>query len=321
MAGFSLLALLDDISSVLDDVTTMAKVAAQKTAGVLGDDLALTAKQVFGVRAQRELPVVMSVAKGSLINKLFLIPLALLLSVFWPWLITPLLMIGGAYLCAEGGEKIWGRLIHKKKHSEPPQAPTSTSAPPEPINNDLANQPKPEIALADDPALLALMALEKKKIAGAIRTDIVLSTEIIVIALGSIPMDVSLGLRTALLMAVGFLMTIVVYGSVALIVKLDDIGYFLTQKFPTIKLIRRLGDGLILAAPILMKILAFGGTIAMFMVGGGILIHGIPVLAHSAESWPIWEPLMNAIWGFAAGTLLWPLVLAWEWIWAKRGKK
>ncbi|MDR2142166.1 MAG: DUF808 domain-containing protein [Deltaproteobacteria bacterium] len=296
MAGFSLLALLDDIGTVLDDVAVMAKVAARKTAGVLGDDLALTAQQVFGVRAKRELPVVLSVAKGSLLNKLILIPGALLISAFAPWLITPLLMIGGAYLCAEGGEKIHRHLIQRKKPH-----PAAMSQESEAMAPELATLTPPELEV-----------LEKKKISGAIKTDFVLSTEIIVIALGSIPLATSLAIRAALLVVVGLLMTGGVYGFVAFIVKLDDIGYWLVKKYPTQILLRKLGNALVVAAPVLMKVLTLVGTLAMFMVGGGILAHGLPFVAHLGENWPIWPPLLSGLWGLLAGVILHPTFLGLE---------
>jgi predicted DNA repair protein MutK len=331
MAGFSLLALLDDISAVLDDVAVMAKVAARKTAGVLGDDLALTAQQVFGVKAKRELPVIMSVAKGSLINKLFLIPGALLLSVFWPWLISPLLMIGGSYLCAEGAEKVFHRLFHKKPSLNPSSASSSSDSS---ISESLTastwlNQtiPAESVAVASRPPISEpispemadqqLAELEKKKISGAIKTDFVLSTEIIVIALGSIPLGVSLGVRALLLVAVGVLMTGVVYGFVALIVKLDDIGFWLVNKYPNHKLIRKWGNSLVLAAPILMKVLTLIGTLAMFMVGGGIIAHGFPFLAHVGDNWPIWKPLVDTGWGLVIGAIIHPIFLGLGFLFAK----
>jgi predicted DNA repair protein MutK len=352
--AFSLLALLDDISVVLDDVAVMAKIAARKTAGVLGDDLALTAQQVFGVRAKRELPVVLSVAKGSLINKLILIPGALLLSYFVPWLINPLLMIGGAYLCAEGGEKIIHYFIHGSKgHSESeleaelesvrqtealssptpatqtPTAETPTleaaspdAASPEALNSEASaldapppNAPNP--AALSGLSLAELESLEKKKISGAIKTDFVLSTEIIVIALGSLKPDISLALRAVILVLVGLAMTGGVYGVVAFIVKLDDIGYWLVKKRPDVAVARTFGNGLILAAPVLMKALTVIGTAAMFMVGGGILVHGIKPLAHLLETWPVWPLALQAIFGLLAGLVLQPIILGLETLYHK----
>ncbi|WP_421200898.1 DUF808 domain-containing protein [Aeromonas enteropelogenes] len=250
MAGTSLLALLDDIASVLDDVALMTKVAAKKTAGVLGDDLALNAEQVSGVRAERELPVVWAVAKGSLRNKLILVPAAIAISALVPWLITPLLMLGGAYLCFEGAEK----LVHKFLPHEEAHATQD-----EPIPDDLA-------------------AFEQQKVKGAIRTDFILSAEIIVIALGTVQ-GASLALQLSVVAGIALLMTVGVYGLVGLIVKLDDIGLHLLQKPDGSALRRSVGQGLLVTAPRLMHLLALVGTIAMFMVGGGILMHGLP-FAH-----------------------------------------
>ncbi len=262
MAGASLLALLDDIASVLDDVALMTKVAAKKTAGVLGDDLALNAQQVSGVRAERELPVVWAVAVGSLKNKLILVPAALAISRFIPWLVMPLLMVGGLYLCFEGVEKLvhyWlqrgGDEDHEAQHAEQLAA-----------------------ALSDETVDLA--ALEADKIKGAIRTDFVLSAEIVVIALGTVA-DQSFSTQVAVLSGIGLLMTIGVYGVVAGIVKIDDLGLHLLTR--SSGLARTVGKGLLLAAPLLMKALTVIGTAAMFMVGGGILTHGIPPLHHLIE--------------------------------------
>ena len=255
MAGTSLLALLDDIASVLDDVALMTKVAAKKTAGVLGDDLALNAEQVSGVRAERELPVVWKVAKGSFRNKLILVPAAIAISALIPWLITPLLMLGGAYLCFEGAEK----LAHKFLPHDRGETASSVEA------------------LPDD-----LEAFEQQKVKGAIRTDFILSAEIIVIALGTVQGS-SLGLQIAVVAGIALLMTVGVYGLVGLIVKLDDIGLHLLQKPDASVLRRALGRGLLVTAPRLMHLLALVGTIAMFMVGGGILVHGWPFAHHLIE--------------------------------------
>ena len=255
MAGTSLLALLDDIASVLDDVALMTKVAAKKTAGVLGDDLALNAEQVSGVRAERELPVVWKVAKGSFRNKLILVPAAIAISALIPWLITPLLMLGGAYLCFEGAEK----LAHKFLPHDSGETASSAQA------------------IPDD-----LEAFEQQKIKGAIRTDFILSAEIIVIALGTVQGS-SLGLQIAVVAGIALLMTVGVYGLVGLIVKLDDIGLHLLQKPDASVLRRALGRGLLVTAPRLMHLLALVGTIAMFMVGGGILVHGWPFAHHLIE--------------------------------------
>jgi predicted DNA repair protein MutK len=252
MAGASLLALLDDIATILDDVAVMTKVAAKKTAGVLGDDLALNAQQVTGVRAERELPVVWAVGVGSLKNKLILVPAALAISALLPIAITPLLMLGGLYLCFEGVEK----LAHKWLH-----------APAE----DHAHHAE-QLALLADPAV-DLVAMEKDKIKGAIRTDFVLSAEIIVIALGTVD-DKPFGTQVAVLAGIGLLMTVGVYGFVAAIVKMDDAGAWLLQRGGRLQAV--VGRGLLLVAPKLMKALTVIGTAAMFMVGGSILMHGIP---------------------------------------------
>lgn len=300
MAATSLLALIDDIATVLDDVSAMTKVAARKTAGVLGDDLALNAQQVVGVRAERELPVVWGVALGSLKNKVILIPAALLISVWAPWAITPLLMLGGAYLCFEGVEK----LAHKFLHSQ---------------EEDAQHEAALKEALRDPNRDLA--ALEKEKIRGAIRTDFVLSAEIIVITLGVVA-EASLATQLGALVGIGLLMTVGVYGLVAGIVKLDDLGLYLSRREDDAALAtlqRRLGRGLLGAAPVLMRVLAVVGTAAMFLVGGGILTHSLPILheaihalahASAAAPWigPALEPLttalLNALIGICAGALV-----------------
>ena len=260
MAGASLLALLDDIASILDDVALLTKAATKKTAGVLGDDLALNAQQVAGVRANRELPVVWAVAKGSLVNKAILVPAALAISAVAPWAIVPLLMAGGLFLCYEGFEKIWHRLMHRAQvHGQR-----------EELRQALV-----------DPAV-DLVALEKNKIKGAIRTDFILSAEIIVIALGTVAAS-SFGVRVAVLVGIALLMTVGVYGLVAGIVKLDDAGLYLTQRTgdgALQSLARGLGRGVLSFAPWLMKFLSVAGTVAMFLVGGGILAHGIPRIEH-----------------------------------------
>lgn len=259
MAGASLLVLIDDIATVLDDVALLTKVAAQKTAGVLGDDLALNAQQVSGVRAERELPVVWAVAVGSLKNKLILVPAALAISAFIPWAVTPLLMLGGFYLCLEGVEK----LAHKWLHSP---------------EEDAAHHAQELAALADESVDLAVF--EADKIKGAIRTDFVLSAEIIVIALGTVAGQ-PFASQVTVLASIGLLMTVGVYGIVAGIVKMDDVGFYLLEK--TSAVARIIGKGLVLAAPKLMKALTVIGTVAMFMVGGGILSHGIPPVHHGIE--------------------------------------
>ncbi len=256
MAGSSLLALLDDIATVLDDVAILSKVAAKKTAGVLGDDLALNAEQVSGVKAERELPVVWAVAKGSFKNKLILVPSALAISVIAPWLIVPLLMIGGAYLCFEGVEKLAHAFFHKKEKAENKKA----------VMNALTD---PNVDLVE---------FEQNKIKGAIRTDFILSAEIIVIALGTVA-EQSFAMQSAVVSTIALFMTIGVYGLVAGIVKLDDAGlYLLKQKAENTwgKLKQQIGKGILIFAPFLMKLLSIAGTAAMFLVGGGILLHGIP---------------------------------------------
>lgn len=261
----SLLALLDDIATILDDVAILSKVAAQKTAGVLGDDLALNAQQVAGVTADRELPVVWAVCKGSLVNKLILVPAALLISIFIPWAVTPLLMVGGAYLCFEGFEK----LAHKFLHS-----PAEDQAHADELLQALAN-----------PAV-DLLALERDKVKGAIRTDFVLSAEIIAITLGTVQNSPWLT-QLAVLSAIAVAMTFGVYGFVAGIVKIDDAGLYLSRRTgPTVWLggQQSLGRALLGAAPWLMKTLAVVGTAAMFLVGGGILVHGLGPLHHAVQA-------------------------------------
>lgn len=255
----SLLILLDDIATVLDDIAVMSKVAAKKTAGVLGDDLALNAQQVSGVNADRELPVVWAVAMGSLRNKAILVPSALAISALAPWAVLPLLMLGGAYLCYEGFEKI----AHKWLHSQA---------------EDAAHHEELAHAIAD-PAV-DMVAHEKEKIRGAIRTDFILSAEIIVITLGVVA-DKPFMTQVAVLTGVAVAMTIGVYGLVAGIVKLDDLGLYLARAGS--KLRRAIGELIVRAAPGMMKALSIIGTAAMFLVGGGILTHGIPWAHHGIE--------------------------------------
>jgi uncharacterized protein len=300
MAGSSLLLLIDDIASILDDVSILTKVAAKKTAGVLGDDLALNAQQVAGVHADRELPVVWAVAKGSFRNKLILVPAALLLSAFAPWVVVPLLMLGGAYLCFEGFEKIAHRFLHS------------------PEEDSAAHREMLE-AIADSNVDMA--AHEREKIAGAVRTDFILSAEIIVIALGTVR-DVPFAKQATVVIAIALLMTVGVYGLVAAIVKLDDLGYHLLRRSGEgrgARLSRAVGAGLLRTAPILMRTLGILGTAAMFMVGGGILLHGVPWAAsalHHAEvaiaAWPagnILSPLSGAVAGGIVGIIAGALVL------------
>ncbi|WP_192564024.1 DUF808 domain-containing protein [Pseudomonas gozinkensis] len=260
MAGSSLLVLIDDIATVLDDVALMTKMAAKKTAGVLGDDLALNAQQVSGVRAEREIPVVWAVAKGSFVNKLILVPSALAISAFVPWLVTPLLMVGGAYLCFEGFEKLAHKFLHSKAEDEAGHAQL--------------------VEAVADPAT-DLVAYEKDKIKGAIRTDFILSAEIIAITLGTVA-DASLTQQVIVMSGIAIVMTVGVYGLVAGIVKLDDLGLWLTQK-PG-QMAKSIGNSILRAAPYMMKSLSVIGTAAMFLVGGGILTHGVPVVHHWIES-------------------------------------
>ena len=274
MAGSSLLALLDDIATLLDDVAAMTKIAAKKTAGVLGDDLALNAQQVSGVRAERELPVVWAVAKGSLLNKAILVPAALFISWLAPWAITPLLMVGGLFLCFEGFEKI----AHKWLHSAETVAEAESQI---------------HAAAADE--TVDLVAFEKEKIQGAIRTDFVLSAEIVVISLGTVA-AASFMDKLAVLVGISILMTVGVYGFVGAIVKLDDLGlYWMRAQGTGAAVLRKIGAGLLMFAPWLMKALTVVGTAAMFMVGGGILSHGIAPLHHAIESWPAFGGLTSAI--------------------------
>ena len=260
MAGASLLTLLDDIATLLDDVALLTKVAAKKTAGVLGDDLALNAQQVTGVRAERELPVVWAVFKGSALNKLIMVPIALALSAFMPWIITPLLMLGGAFLCYEGFEKVAHRLLISASEDE--------------------EEHKQRLQAVVDKKV-DMVAFEKKRIRGAIRTDAILSAEIIVIVLGTVQ-ETDLVTRILVLSVVAALITIGVYGSVAGIVKLDDIGMYLIDKRGDSRWTRFqhwFGEWILRLAPKFMRTLSVVGTAAMFLVGGGILVHGIPSVA------------------------------------------
>lgn len=266
MAFSSLLTLLDDITAVLDDVSIMSKVAAKKTAGVIGDDLALNANQVSGkdIRPERELPIVWAVAKGSLINKIILIPLALLLSIYLPQAITVLLLLGGTYLCFEGAEKVLHSLFHRKS-SEHHEAVSEAS-----------------------------------KIKGAIRTDFILSAEIIIIVLGTVQ-DSSTLTKILTLSAIGFGITIFVYGLVGLIVKLDDIGLWMLEKKNA--LAKMVGNSIIFLMPWLMRSLSILGTIAMFMVGGGIFSHNLPFVHHFIEPLNL-SPLLFSLSDFIVGALV-----------------
>jgi predicted DNA repair protein MutK len=299
MAGSSLLLLIDDIATVLDDVSLMTKMAAKKTAGVLGDDLALNAQQVSGVRAEREIPVVWAVARGSFLNKLILVPAALAISAFVPWLVTPLLMIGGAYLCFEGFEKLAHKFLHSKAEDQAEHAQL--------------------IEAVADPAI-DLVAFEKDKIKGAVRTDFILSAEIIAITLGTVA-DAPLMQQVIVLSGIAIVMTVGVYGLVAGIVKLDDLGLWLTQK-PG-QMAKRIGGAILSAAPYMMKSLSVIGTAAMFMVGGGILTHGVPAAHHWIESVSqstggfslIVPTLLNAVAGIIAGALVLLGVIAASKVW------
>lgn len=259
MAGSSLLTLLDDIATLLDDISMMGKLAAKKTAGVLGDDLSLNAQQVSGVRANRELPVVWSVAKGSLLNKVILVPLALLISAFIPWAVTPLLMIGGAYLCFEGVEKVL-HTLHERKHK----------------GDDDVRQQRLEAIAQQDPG-----SYERDKVKGAIRTDFILSAEIVAITLGIVA-EAPLLNQVLILSGIAVLVTVGVYGLVGVIVKLDDMGYWLVEKRNA--LAQGVGKGLLVVAPWLMKTLSVVGTLAMFLVGGGIVVHGVAPVHHAIEA-------------------------------------
>ncbi len=283
MAATSLLALIDDIATVLDDVAILSKVAAKKTAGVLGDDLALNAEQVAGIRAERELPVIAAVALGSLKNKAILVPAALAISAFAPWLITPLLMVGGAYLCFEGFEKVAHKLLHQ-------------------AGDDAKHHEALTEALLDPSVDMA--ALEKDKISGAIRTDFVLSAEIIAITLGVVQ-HTPLSQQVGVLVGMALLMTVGVYGFVAAIVKLDDMGLYLARQPGTggVKnFTRGVGRALVSAAAPLMKLLSVVGTVAMFMVGGGIVVHGLPgshdlvhAVQHHVQTWGPVGGVLSAI--------------------------
>ena len=260
----SLFALLDDLASLLDDVAVLSRVAARKTAGVIGDDLALNANQVTGMQPNRELPVIWAVAKGALLNKVILVPIALAISAFAPWAITPLLMIGGVFLCYEGVEK----LLHARAAAPDHDAKVR--------------------AMADPAPALDLVALERDKITGAIRTDFILSAEIVVIALGTMA-TAALPARVAALAAIGVGMTVLVYGTVALLVKVDDFGLGMLDRARRDRegadsLRARTGIFLLRAMPVLMRTLSFAGTAAMFLVGGGIVAHGIPALGHAIEA-------------------------------------
>lgn len=300
MAGTSLLALIDDIATLLDDVSLMTKAATKKTAGVLGDDLALNAQQVTGVKPARELPVVWAVAKGSMLNKAILVPAAVAISFFVPWLVTPLLMLGGAYLCFEGVEKLAHKFLHAKEDE----------------------QRKKELREAVKQPDVDLKVLEKRKIKGAVRTDFILSAEIIAITLGVVTGE-AIGMQFAVLSVVAVMITVGVYGLVAGIVKLDDGGLYLTQQDSEVA--QKVGRGILWLAPYMMKTLSILGTIAMFLVGGGILVHGIPPVYNAVEHFAMdfgglattLVPMVaNGLIGLLAGAVLvaviTPLLKMWE---------
>ena len=299
MPAANLLALLDDIASVLDDVAAFSKLAAKKTAGVLGDDLALNAQQVAGVQASRELPVIWAVARGSLVNKAVLVPAALVISAFAPVLVTPLLMVGGTYLCFEGFEKVSHRLLHRGtgdgEHAE-----------------DEAEQAEAVVARVLAEPAADPMVLERDKIKGAIRTDFILSAEIIIIALGTVA-AAPLLTRIGVLTAVAVLMTVAVYGFVGMIIKLDDLGWWLQRRGGRLA---ELAGGILLGtAPRLMRFLTVAGTAAMFLVGGGIMVHGVPVLAHSLEALvaplgPLVGPIATMVGNALAGVVVGAIALA-----------
>jgi predicted DNA repair protein MutK len=304
MAGSSLLALIDDIATILDDVSLMTKTATKKTAGVLGDDLALNAQQVTGVSPARELPVVWAVAKGSLVNKAILVPVAVAISFFASWLVTPLLMFGGAFLCFEGFEK----LAHKFLHRHEPD----TSGPGVSEASEVAD------AATDNSSEIR----EKKKIRGAVRTDFVLSAEIIAITLGTVT-SASISMQFTVLTVVAVMITVGVYGLVAGIVKLDDGGLYLTKKDGD--LAPKIGRGILWLAPYFMKSLSVVGTIAMFLVGGGIITHGLPpvygAIHHFSASIPglpesVTSALVNGLFGVLVGAVLvmvlTPLINLWQ---------
>ncbi len=272
----SLLALIDDIATILDDVALLTKVAAKKTTGVLGDDLALNAQQVAGVKADRELPVVWAVAKGSFKNKLILVPAALTISAFAPWAVTPLLMIGGAFLCFEGFEKLAHKFLHSKSEDDQTHAAL--------------------VRAVADPQV-DLVAMEKEKIRGAVRTDFVLSAEIIAITLGTVA-SAPFGTQVLVLSGIALIMTVGVYGLVAGIVKLDDAGLYLSQRDGPIQI--GLGKLIVRAAPYLMKTLSIAGTAAMFLVGGGILTHGVPALHHLIEDLSLRLGTLPGVGGFVS---------------------
>ena len=297
MAVSSLFALIDDIATILDDVAILTKVAAKKTAGVLGDDLALNAQQVAGVASDREIPVVWAVAKGSLLNKAILVPAALAISALAPWLVTPLLMVGGLYLCFEGVEKLWHRFAHRHEENSRGKALEQAVA---------------------DPSI-DVVQLEKEKVKGAIRTDFVLSAEIIVIALGTVA-DKPFLTQLVVLAGIAVLMTAGVYGLVGGIVKLDDLGLWMHRPGRP-SWMRPFGAFLLRSAPLLMRALSVLGTVAMFLVGGGILAHGIAPIHHWNATLPgIVQNLVNGATGIVGGAIALALFLGGSAVFAKLRK-
>ncbi|MBU6162701.1 MAG: DUF808 family protein [Myxococcales bacterium] len=291
MAGSSLLMLIDDIATLLDDISVMTKVAAKKTAGVLGDDLALNANQVTGLSSERELPVVWAVAKGSAINKAILVPGAIAISILMPFAITPLLMAGGAFLCFEGFEKIAHKWLHPKQETD-------------------AHREELHKALLDPQ--VDMVALEKEKINGAVRTDFILSAEIVVISLGTVANETMIK-QVGVLIGISLIMTVGVYGLVAGIVRLDDIGLWLLRQPGTAK--QKLGRTILAAAPVLMKTLSVLGTAAMFLVGGGIVAHGVHAIedvihniAHAAG--PIGDAVLPTVLHGVVGILVGAVIVA-----------
>lgn len=297
MAGSSLLMLIDDIATLLDDISVMTKVAAKKTAGVLGDDLALNANQVTGLASERELPVVWAVAKGSAINKAILVPGAIAISILMPFAITPLLMAGGAFLCFEGFEKIAHKWLHPKEETD-------------------AHRKELQEALLNPQ--VDLVKLEKDKINGAVRTDFILSAEIVVISLGTVAEE-TLVKQIGVLVGISLIMTIGVYGLVAGIVRLDDVGLWLTRKPEAAK--QKLGRVILAAAPMLMKTLSVLGTAAMFLVGGGIVAHGVHAIeevihdiAHAAGPFgdAVLPTVLHGVLGILVGAVIVAIVTVFQ---------
>lgn len=276
MAAGGLLALLDDIAVLLDDIAVMSKVAATKTAGIVGDDLAVSTQALVGVDPKRELPIVWRVAKGSFKNKFILVPAALFLAAFAEWAITPLLMVGGAFLCYEGAEK----LIHAIKPTKEDQ------------------DHKAEITAAAHVSADALLEVEKRKIAEAVNTDFILSAEIVAVSLGAVK-EMDFAVQAGVLAGIGIGMTVAVYGLVGCIIKFDDLGmYFMRQKS---RALQKAGAGILKMMPYFMKTLSVVGTIAMFSVGGGIILHGIPAAAHALHDL---GTLANILIATAAGVVV-----------------